>query len=81
MEDTKILELLKNLEESNKWVSENYDNLRKKFEGKVLAIKNKEVVHEAETVESLLDELKKRGEDPAFLLMETIPSRDVSFIL
>ncbi|MEM2907726.1 MAG: DUF5678 domain-containing protein [Candidatus Hadarchaeales archaeon] len=81
MEETKLLELLKSIEEDNKWLSENYDELKKKLEGKVFAVKNKKVVYEAETIEDLLRGLEEKGEDSTLLLIESIPRRDVSFIL
>jgi hypothetical protein len=80
-QDSEILERLKVAEEDSKWFSEKYEQLQAKYEGKVLAIKNKNVVGEAESVDELLDVVEKKGEDAAYLLIETIPSKDVSFIL
>jgi len=79
--DTEILEKLKIAEEDSKWFSEKYDDLRQKFEGKVVAVKNKNIIGDAESVEELLDMVQKKGEDTAYLLIETIPAKDVSFIL
>jgi alkanesulfonate monooxygenase SsuD/methylene tetrahydromethanopterin reductase-like flavin-dependent oxidoreductase (luciferase family) len=81
MQDSEILEALKVAEEDSKWFSEKYKELRTKYEGKVVAIKNKNIVGDAESVEELLDEVKKKGEDAAYILIETIPPKDVSFIL
>jgi hypothetical protein len=81
LSDSEILEKLKIAEEDSKWFSEKYDDLRQKFEGRVVAVKNKDVIGDAESVEELVEATKKKGEDAAFLLIETIPHRDVSFIL
>ena len=81
MEDSQILEILKKSERDSKWVSEEYDKLRTKYEGKVFAVKNKTVLSHADTVEELVEKLENMGEDVGFLLIETIPPRDLSFIL
>jgi len=82
MESTAQLEeLLKTNEEDSRWVSENYEELRRKYEGKVFAVRKKKVIEYDDSVKELLDKLAKRNENVAFLLIETIPSRDVSFIL
>jgi len=81
MEDSHILEILKKFEEDSRWVSEEYDKLRSKYEGKVFAVRNKNVVSYADTVEELVEKLEKMGEDVGFLLIETVPPRDLSFIL
>lgn len=81
MQDSEILEILKIAEEDSKWFSEKYKELQAKYEGKVVAIKNKNVVGDADSVDELLDKVGKKGEDAAHILIETIPPRDVSFIL
>jgi len=81
MKDSQILEILKKSEGDSKWVSEEYDKLRTKYEGKVFAVKNKTVLSHADTVEELVEKLENMGESIGFLLIETIPPRDLSFIL
>jgi hypothetical protein len=81
LSDSEILEKLKIAEEDSKWFSEKYDDLRRKFEGKVVAVKNKNIIGDAESVEELLNVVQKKGEDTAYMLIETIPAKDVSFIL
>lgn len=80
-EDARILEILRKSEEDSTWVSEEFDKLRSKYEGKVLAVKNRNIVSYADTVEELLKKLKQIGEDAAFLLIETVPPKNLSFIL
>ncbi|MCJ7471096.1 DUF5678 domain-containing protein [Candidatus Bathyarchaeota archaeon] len=81
MEDPQILEILKKSEGDSKWVSEEYDKLRTKYEGKVFAVRNKTVLSHADTAEELVKKLENMGEDIGFVLIETIPRRDLSFIL
>jgi hypothetical protein len=81
MEDSQILEILKKSEGDSRWVSEEYDKLRTKYEGKVFAVRNKTVLSHADTAEELVKKLENMGEDIGFVLIETIPRRDLSFIL
>jgi len=81
MEDPEVLEILKRSGKDSEWFSKNYETLRSKFEGKILAIKNNDVVSEADTVEELLDKLEEKKENVGFLLIETIPPKNLSFIL
>ncbi len=81
MEDSQILEILKKSEGDSEWVSEEYDRLRTKYEGKVFAVRNKTVLSHADTAEELVKKLENMGEDIGFVLIETIPRRDLSFIL
>ena len=81
MEDCQILEILKKSEEDSKWVSDEYDKLRTKYEGKVFAVRNKTVLSHADTAEELVAKLENMGEDVGLILIETIPRRDLSFIL
>lgn len=81
LKDSEILEILKTAEEDGKWFSERYEELRIKYEGKVLAIRNKNVVGDATSTDELLKMIDKKGEDSVFVLIETIPTKDVSFIL
>ncbi len=79
--ENEILKSLGKVVEDGEWISEKYDELRKKYEGKVFAVKNKKVVGDADTVEELRRKLETKGEDIALLLIETIPPKNTSFIL
>jgi len=75
--ETKTLMMLDN---DSQWVTENYDKLRK-YEGKVIAIKNQKIIQVSDTLEHLLKKLEEKKENSAFLLIEAIPPKGVSFIL
>lgn len=81
MQDSEILQILKTAEEDTKWFSEKYEELRIKYDGKVVALKNRDVFDDAESVAELVEKVRKKGEDAAYMLIETIPRKDVSFIL
>lgn len=71
---------LERLEEDSAWVTQHYDSL-KKFEGKVVAVKNKDIIAVSENLEKLLKDLENKNENAACLLLEAIPPKNVSFIL
>jgi len=81
MEDCQILELLKESEGDSEWVSKEYDKLRAKYAGKVFAVRNKNVLSDADTTEELVAKLKTMGEDVERILIETIPQKGLCFIL
>jgi len=68
------------LDNDSQWVTENYDKLRK-YEGKVIAVKNQKIIEVSDTIEHLLKKLEEKKENSAFLLIEAIPPKGVSFIL
>jgi hypothetical protein len=47
----------------------------------VFAVRNKTVLSHADTAEELAAKLENMGEDVGLVLIETIPRRDLSFIL
>ena len=81
LKDSEILKILKIAEEDSKWLSEKYEELRVQYGGKVVGVRNRNIVGEAESTDELLQKIEKKGEDTAFVLIETIPTKDVSFIL
>ncbi len=81
LKDSEILEILKIAEEDSKWFSEKYEDLRTQYEGKVVGIRNKSVVVDAKSTDELVQKMEEKGEDVALVMIETIPTKDVSFIL
>lgn len=81
MDDSQILEILKRAEKDSRWLSENYEEIQSKYGGKILAIKDNQVVCEGDTMDEVLNKLGEKGENIGFLLIENIPPKDVSFIL
>ena len=78
----KIEEILKELKEGNedlKWLSENFEKIRKEYPGKFVAIKDRRVVLSNTDLNALIDELEKRRQDPGQFIIDFIPDED--FIL
>jgi len=71
---------LEKLDRDSIWLNEHYDELQR-FQGKVIAIKGKKVIAVQDSLEELLEELEKKNEDPAFLLIQAIPPENIAFIL
>ncbi len=79
--DTDILKTIEATEKSRNWISKHYDELRVKYEGKVFAVKGEDVVDSSDSVTTLLEDVKKKGEDTALLVIESIPQKGVAYIL
>jgi len=47
------------LDNDSQWVTENYDKLRK-YEGKVIAVKNQKIIEVSDTLEHLLKKLEEK---------------------
>ena len=80
MENAELRAHLEKLDQDSIWLNEHYDDFRK-YEGKVIAIKEKQIIAVQDDIEALLKELKKKNLDPAFLLIEAIPPENLAFIL
>lgn len=75
-----ILRALEEAEKSREWVSKNYDQLRTKYQGKVFAVKDEQIVASRDSITELVDEVKDR-KDSAHILIESIPPKGIVFIL
>ena len=79
--DTDILKAISATEKSRNWISKHYDELRTKYQGKVFAVKDETVIDSNASVTELLEDVQKRGEDTALLVIESIPQKGVAYIL
>jgi ABC-type multidrug transport system ATPase subunit len=77
--ERECLEILKKAEENGMWLSENYSEIEKKYENRIIAIKEQKIIAYADTVEELLEKLEE--EDLRFILITSIPSRKFASIL
>lgn len=66
--------------DDSEWLAENYEEVRDSG-NKVVAIKDGGVIVEGETMEDVLRELEKIGENAAYLLIEVLPPDDAAYIL
>lgn len=70
------LDLLKIAEEDLKWFHSNFSKIQEKYENKLIAIKNKQIVGSADNTDSLLNLLKERGMNDSEVLIEAIPLKN-----
>ncbi len=69
------------LSEYGDWFDLNYEELRRKYPNKFIAIKDKKVIAVSSDLNSLIDELKALNIDLNKVLIEFIPEEDLEFIL
>lgn len=79
--DTDILKALDETTKNRAWASRNYEQLRSKYQGKVFAIKDEQILSAKDGIEELVDDVKAKGVDTALVLMESIPPKGVVYIL
>jgi len=66
------LELLNSVESDLEWFQYNYENLKKKFCDRFIAIKKKKVIDVDEDLKTLIKKLKDKGEDTTKVLIKFI---------
>ena len=79
--DTDILKALDETTKNRAWASKNHEQLRSKYQGKVFAIKNEQIVATKDDITELMDEVKAKGLNSALVLIESIPPKGVAYIL
>jgi len=75
------LEMINEMEQDNKWLVSNYEEIRRKYENKFIAIKDKNIIASNPTLEGIIKDLKEKGENPSFVLIEFIHKKDFKIIL
>lgn len=63
------------------WVQKKFDELAEKYEGKLVAVEDEEIIASSDSIEDLIAQIKKMGKNPAELLITSFPPRDVLWIL
>jgi len=76
-------ELLLKFEESEKWFSEHYEELRESYANKMLAIniEDKKIVSASSEIEELFRDLNSKNVDVNSVYIATIPPKGIAFIL
>ena len=77
--DIKVLEELKSGNKDLKWYSKNYQELKKKYSNKFIAIKDQNVVFNASKLDILLKHLRDKFGNPKDFLIDFVP--DDNYIL
>ena len=81
IEEIDIAEVLKRTGKSREWIKEHYEELRAKHAGEVFVVRDEQLVATSKNILELLKEIEKKGENPTFLVMDSIPPKGLSFIL
>ncbi len=63
------------------WVQRNFDELVKKYEGKLVAVEGERIIASSETVEGLITQIEKKGKNPAEIYVTSFPPKDLIWIL
>jgi hypothetical protein len=75
------LDLLNSAEESLKWFHDNFNEIREKFAGKQIAIRDKEIIAFADNGKKLLELLKTKNIDDSEVIIERITPKGEIIIL
>ncbi len=81
MEDE--IKILKEFEEDSHWMAKHYKELQEKYAGKFVAIMNKKIIGVDESVENLINNLRKKlsDEELSRTVIEYIPPKNLILIL
>jgi hypothetical protein len=72
-QESQLYKEISEFESDSKWFYENADLLRKKkFVGKFVAIKNKEVIASGEDFNLVVNEVDSKGKNPAYVVIEYV---------
>ncbi|MBS3077354.1 hypothetical protein J4233_03715 [Candidatus Pacearchaeota archaeon] len=61
---------MEEFEGDSKWFYKNIDSLRKENSGKYVAIKDKKIIASGKDIEIVVEMVEKKGENPAYIVME-----------
>jgi orotate phosphoribosyltransferase-like protein len=63
------------------WVQKNFDELAKKYEGKLVAVEDEEVIAAGDTMGDLIRQIEEKGKNPAEVYITSFPPRDSIWVL
>ena len=75
------LQLLKSSVTDDLWLQKHLDTIRKKNEGKFVAIKNEKIIAADKDLEKVILKIQKVGENPSFVVIEFIHKKGYNLIL
>jgi orotate phosphoribosyltransferase-like protein len=61
--------------------AENFDELAKKYEGKLVAVEDEEVIAAGDTMGDLIRQIEEKGKNPAEVYITSFPPRDSIWVL
>lgn len=74
-------QLLERGSKSFEWLQKNFDDLARRYEGKLVAVEDEAVIASGDTVEDLIEQIEKKGKNPSETYITSFPSKDFFWIL
>ncbi len=75
MTEQQLIEEFSELEADSSFISEKSLEFSQKYEGKFVAIKNKQIIAVGDNFERVIEEVKQKGIEPSGVLIEYIPAK------
>lgn len=75
------IQVLLKFEESSKWFQSHIDDLRKNYENKFVAIKDKKVIGSSKDIEDIINRLEQKNEKPNEIIIELITPQNLKILL
>ena len=66
---------------SSEWLQKNFDDLARRYKGKLVAVEDEAVIASSDTIEDLITQIEKKGKKPAETYITSFPSKDFFWIL
>jgi len=73
--------ILEKIEEEESYFNSHYEDFLERYEGLILAIKDRKVIEAEETIEKLLEKLEKKGVNIYETFITSLPKKSIAFIL
>jgi hypothetical protein len=76
-----MLQSLEKFEKDSKWFAEKYDELKNKYKGKFVLIKDSKVVASGNSMEEIKQKAEKENIDLSESVVEFVPSVEIAIII
>ncbi|MHC4444380.1 MAG: DUF5678 domain-containing protein [Planctomycetota bacterium] len=73
--------MLEKAEGDNAWLQEHFEEIQKEHPNEFVAMSEGEVIAEGRSSVDVVNEVKRKGENPAVVLIEFIPEKGLILIL
>ncbi len=74
------LQLITKIENDRKWLDENFKKYQNEYTDEFIAIKENKIIASDKEFNKLVETLKKKGENPALLLIKFIHRKGITLI-
>jgi ribosome biogenesis SPOUT family RNA methylase Rps3 len=75
------LEMINEMEQDSKWLESNYEEIRKSYENKFIAVKNMKIIASNPTLDGIITDLEKKGVNSSLVSIEFVHKKDFKIIL